>query len=184
MSTIFKITAVFLLLTSIPLTTSAQAAKVNWMSLEEAVAAQQDEPRKIIMDVYTQWCGPCKMMMSRTFTNQQVIDYINGNYYAVKFDAESANPVKFKGKTFSNPGWKQNVRGRNSTHELSRALGVNAYPTLVYMDENADIIAPISGYKTPPQLEMYLKFFVDQYNGDIAQEEWEAYRDNFQPSFQ
>jgi hypothetical protein len=52
------------------------------------------------------------------------------------------------------------------------------------MDENADIIAPISGYKTPPQLEMYLKFFVDQYNGDIAQEEWEAYRDNFQPSFQ
>jgi thioredoxin-related protein len=76
------------------------------------------------------------------------------------------------------------VRGRNSTHELSRALGVNAYPTLVYMDENADIIAPISGYKTPPQLEMYLKFFVDKYNGDIAQEEWEEYRDNFQPTFQ
>jgi thiol:disulfide interchange protein len=98
MSTIFKITAVFLLLTSIPLTTSAQAAKVNWMSLEEAVAAQQDEPRKIIMDVYTQWCGPCKMMMSRTFTNQQVIDYINGNYYAVKFDAESANPVEIQRK--------------------------------------------------------------------------------------
>jgi thioredoxin-related protein len=153
--------------------------------LEEAVAAQQDEPRKIVMDVYTQWCGPCKMMMSRTFTNQQVIDYMNANYYSVKFDAESRKPCRIQRKNiFENPGWKQNVRGRNSTHELSRALGVNAYPTLVYMDENADIIAPISGYKTPPQLEMYLKFFVDQYNGDIAQEEWEAYRDNFQPTFQ
>jgi hypothetical protein len=31
---------------------------------------------------------------------------------------------------------------------------------------------------------MYLKFFVDKYNGDIAQEEWEEYRDNFQPTFQ
>lgn len=178
-----KFNGILLLLFTLSQTTYAQEAKVNWMSLEEAIAAQQDAPRKIVMDVYTQWCGPCKMMMSRTFTNQQVIDYINGHYYAVKFDAESANPIKFKGKTFSNPGWKQNVRGRNSTHELSRALGVNAYPTLVYMDENADIIAPISGYKTPPQLEMYLKFFVDKYNGDIAQEEWEEYRDNFQPTF-
>jgi thioredoxin-related protein len=184
MSPSIKFTGILILLVTLSQTTYAQEAKVNWMSLEEAIAAQQDEPRKIVMDVYTQWCGPCKMMMSRTFTNQQVIDYINGHYYAVKFDAESANPIQFKGKTFSNPGWKQNVRGRNSTHELSRALGVNAYPTLVYMDENADIIAPISGYKTPPQLEMYLKFFVDKYNGDIAQEEWEEYRDNFQPTFQ
>ena len=161
----------------------AQGAKVNWMSLEEAVAAQQDEPRKIMMDVYTQWCGPCKMMMSRTFTNQQVIDYINANYYAVKFDAESPNPVEFKGKTFENPGWKQNVRGRNSTHQLSRALGVNAYPTLVYMDEQSEIIAPISGYKTPPQLEMYLKFFAKEFTSGVQQEEWEEFRDNFVPTF-
>ena len=165
-------------------TVAAQQAQVNWMSLEEAVAAQQDEPRKIVMDVYTQWCGPCKMMMSRTFTNQQVIDYMNANYYSVKFDAESPNPVQFKGKTFENPGWKQNVRGRNSPHQLSRALNVNAYPTLVYLDENADVIAPISGYKTPPQLEMYLKFFVEKFDGDVVQAEWEAYRDSFQPTFQ
>ena len=47
-----------------------QAASINWMSLEEAVAAQQKEPRKIMMDVYTQWCGPCKMMMANTFPYQ------------------------------------------------------------------------------------------------------------------
>ena len=37
-------------------------SEVNWMSLEEAVVAQKNEPRKIVMDVYTQWCGPCKMI--------------------------------------------------------------------------------------------------------------------------
>ena len=44
-----------------------QAASINWMSLEEAVAAQQKEPRKIVMDVYTKWCGPCKMMMAKSW---------------------------------------------------------------------------------------------------------------------
>ena len=54
-----------------------QAASINWISLEEAVVAQQKEPRKIMMDVYTKWCGPCKMMMANTFTNANVIEYVN-----------------------------------------------------------------------------------------------------------
>ena len=53
-----------------------QAASIQWMSLEEAVEAQKKEPRKIMMDVYTQWCGPCKMMMANTFTNANVINYV------------------------------------------------------------------------------------------------------------
>ena len=48
----------------------AQQAQINWMTLEEAMAAQADEPRTIMMDVYTQWCGPCKMMMANTFLQQ------------------------------------------------------------------------------------------------------------------
>jgi hypothetical protein len=52
------------------------------------------------------------------------------------------------------------------------------------MDEEAEIIAPISGYKTPAQLEMYLKFFNENYNGEVSQGDWETYRDNFKPTFQ
>jgi thioredoxin-related protein len=158
-------------------------SQVNWMSLEEAVVAQKNEPRKIVMDVYTQWCGPCKMMMANTFTNPDVIAYLNENFYAVKFDAESKAPVNFKGQTFENPGYKEGVRGRNSAHQLSRELRVNAYPTLVYFDEKAEVIAPISGYKTPGQLEMYLKFFAQHFTPGVQQGEWEEFRDNFVPSF-
>ena len=97
------------------------------------------------------------MMMRNTFTNADVISYINANYYAVKFDAESPDPIAYQDRTFENPGWNPNARGRNSTHQLPRALGVNAYPTLVYFDENATVITPIPGYKTPQQLELYLR---------------------------
>ncbi|MGB1122254.1 MAG: thioredoxin family protein [Flavobacteriales bacterium] len=179
-SSLFAIVA----LASMPWSAMAQQASINWMSLEEAVAAQQDEPRKIMMDVYTQWCGPCKMMMRNTFTSADVISYINANYYAVKFDAESPEPVTYQDQTFENPGWSPNARGRNSTHQLSRALGVNAYPTLVYFDENATVITPIAGYKTPQQLELYLRFFAEEYTNGVQQEQWEKFRDAFAPSFQ
>ncbi|MDA0940040.1 MAG: thioredoxin fold domain-containing protein [Bacteroidetes bacterium] len=156
-----------------------QAASINWISLEEAVAAQQKEPRKIMMDVYTQWCGPCKMMMANTFTNANVIDYVNANYYAVKFDAESPDPVTFQGTEFTNPDYNPSARGRNGVHQLSRAMKVNAYPTIVYLDEEANVIAPISGYKQPSQMELYLKFFNEAYQPGVDQTAWEEYRDNF-----
>lgn len=161
-----------------------QSASINWMSIEEAVAAQQSEPRKIVMDVYTQWCGPCKMMMAQTFTNANVIKYINDNYYAVKFDAESPDPVTFQGNTFTNPTYDPNRRGRNGVHEFSRALQVNAYPTLVYLDESAKVIAPISGFKSATQMELYLKFFHEAYQEGVDQTAWETYRDNFQYTWQ
>ena len=173
-----------LALSAVPWTAMAQQTSINWMSLEEAVAAQQDEPRKIMMDVYTQWCGPCKMMMRNTFTNADVISYVNANYYAVKFDAESPNPVVYQDRTFKNPRWDPNARGRNSTHELSRALGVNAYPTLMYFDENGAPIAPIPGYKSPQQLEKFLRFFAEAHTPGPLQEQWENYQDTFSPSFQ
>ena len=134
-----------------------------------------------MMDVYTQWCGPCKMMMANTFTNANVIEYVNANYYAVKFDAESPEPVTFQGTEFTNPNYDHdpNHRGRNGVHQLSRAMKVNAYPTIVYLDEKANVIAPISGYKQPSQMELYLKFFHEAYQQGVDQSAWETYRDGF-----
>jgi thioredoxin-related protein len=123
------------------------------------------------------------MMMANTFTNPDVIDYLNANYYPVKFDAESADPVTFQGNTYTNPNYVPNKPGRNGVHQFSQAMGVRAYPTLVFLDEKAAVIAPISGYKTPPQLELYLRFFEDAYTPSVEQSDWEAYQNAFQPSW-
>ena len=64
------------------------------------------------------------------------------------------------------------------------AGGMSAATRLRRLNEKAEIIAPISGYKTPAQLEMYLKFFGENYNGEVSQGDWETYRDNFKPTFQ
>lgn len=159
----------------------AQSSSINWMSIEEAVEAQQTNPKKILMDVYTSWCGPCKMMMKNTFTDPNVIAYINKNYYAVKFDAESPDDITFQGRTFTNPTYDPKKQGRNGVHEFSRALQVSAYPTIVYMNEEAQVIAPVKGYQTPAQIELYLRFFNE---GDYtSQDDWTTFSGNFKPTW-
>lgn len=162
----------------------AQENAIQWKSVNELEELQKKEPRKVLMDVYTTWCGPCKMMMRNTFSNAKVIEYINKHYYAVKFDAESGKDVTFKGNTYTNPSYVEGKQGRKSQHQFAKALGVSSYPTVIYMDENLDIIAPIKGYQTPSQIELYLRLFAENIYMEVqSQEDFQKYQQNFKPTF-
>lgn len=161
------------------------AQEIKWMSLEEAVALQKKNPKKIMMDVYANWCGPCKMLDKNTFQNKDVANYVNKNYYAVKFNGEGNETVNFDGKTFKNPNYNPaKANTRNSAHQLASYLQISAYPTIVFFDETGNIIAPIRGYQSPPQLELYLKMFKDDVHKTIdTQEKFNAYYKAFTPQF-
>lgn len=177
-----KLIALFLILT--PFLAQAQQTEIEWISIEEAAKRMKDEPRKIMMDVYTEWCGPCKMMMKNTFSNADVISYVNANYYAVKFNAESPDPIQFKDQTFENPDYDPARKGRNGVHQFARYMRVSAYPTIVYLDEELNFLTGDAGYKTPTQIELMLKFFAQEdYKKVSTQEEWTAYQTNFKPVF-
>ncbi len=161
-----------------------EKGKINWMSVEEAIAAQEEEPRKIMMDMYTTWCGPCKMLDKNTFQNKDVADYVNKNYYAVKFNAEGNLKVTFKDKEYGNPSFDSSRKGRNSQHQFAQYLRVQAYPTIIFLDEKADLITPIPGYHAPNQLEIFLKLFAtDKHKEVTTKDEWEAYQKEFKAEF-
>lgn len=164
---------------------STNAQEINWVSLEEAIKLQKKIPKKIMMDVYTVWCGPCKMLDKHTFRNTDVAEYVNENYYAVKFNGEGNDVIDYKNKSYSNPSYNASkANTRNSPHQLARYLQINAYPTIVFFDENADVIAPIAGYQTPTKLELYLKMFKNNIHKDIkTQEEFTEYRKSFKAEF-
>ena len=52
------------------------------------------------MDVYTKWCGPCRLLDKKTFGNPDVSGYISQNFYAVKFNAEGDEEIFFMIKVF------------------------------------------------------------------------------------
>lgn len=174
----------FLTILFVTLFSTAHAQKINWMSMDEALAAQKVTPKKIFMDVYTKWCGPCKLLDKNTFSNSDVIAYINENYYAVKFNAEGTESITFEDFTYTNPNYQEGRKGRNATHFFADALKLRGYPSLVFFEENGKLIQAIPGYKTAQQLEIYLKMIAsDDYKDVSTVEAWQTYQENFKGSF-
>ncbi|WP_296382235.1 thioredoxin fold domain-containing protein [Winogradskyella sp.] len=173
------------LLASFKPMTNEASGKINWVTIEEAIELQKTAPKKIIMDVYTNWCGPCKMLDKNTFQNEDVANYVNEHFYAVKFNGEGNESVTYKDKTFGNPNYDATkVNRRNSAHEFSRYLKVRAYPTMVFFDEEANFITPVTGYLKPQQLELYLKLFKnDDHKNMDTQEKFNEYYKSFKAEF-
>jgi thioredoxin-related protein len=166
--------------------TSIDAQSINWVSMNEAFELQKKVPKKIIIDMYTSWCGPCKMLDKNTFTNKDLIAFVNSHYYAVKFNAEGNELVNYKKQLFTNPNYDPaKAKRRNSPHQFSQYLGVRAYPTIVFLGLESELIAPIPGYQTAQKLELYLQLFKDEtYKEMNSQEAFNIYYKSFKPTFE
>ena len=142
-----------------PQANPAPTAKIKWLDFEEAAALNKKKPKKIFMDMYTDWCGWCKKMDASTFINPVIVEYMNQNYYAVKFNAERKDTVTFNGKQYMNP----NPAGSRSSHQLAQEMlgGRMSYPSFVFLDENLNKITIVPGYQKAPQFETILHFIGD-----------------------
>lgn len=159
--------------------------KINWISLNEALKLQKENPKKIMIDVYTNWCGPCKLLDKNTFQNKDVAAYVNENYYAVKFNGEGDETINYKGDIFKNPNYNKALANkRNSPHQFSDFMRISAYPTIAFLSEKAEFIIPLKGYYNPQQLEFYLKLLAtDKHTELTSQKEFDDYYKAFRPEF-
>ena len=150
---------------------SVNAQDIQWLSWEEAVALTQNEgnTKKVFVDVYTDWCGWCKKMDKDTFQNPEVAQYMQENFYMVKFDAEGKDPIEFDGKTFNYV-----PSGRRGYHELAAALLQNrlSYPTVVFLDKDLKMLSPVPGYQKAKPFLKIARFFGDDIYKD---QDWNSY---------
>lgn len=136
---------------------AAGGAEVSWVKIGKVEDLVKKKPKKVIVDVYTSWCGPCKMLDKTTFRDPEIVKLMSDNFYSVKFNAEGPDPVKFKGKTYTNPKYNPaKKRGRNGQHTLTPTFGIRGYPSIIILDENMKIIDKASGYLRPNQMKAFL----------------------------
>ena len=150
---------------------------VKWMTFEQAVEKSKTEKKKIFIDVYTDWCGWCKVMDKKTFSNPEVAKILNEKFYAVKFNAEQTEDIVFDGNTFKFIG-----EGGRGTHQLAAALLNNklSYPTVVFLDEEFKMIQPLPGFREAPEFHKIAQFIGE---GHYKTEKWNDWQAKYRSPF-
>lgn len=144
---------------------------VKWMTFEEALKKSKAAKRPVFVDVYTDWCGWCKVMDKNTFSDPEVAKLLNEKFYAVKFNGEQKEDVVFDGTTF-----KFVPSGRNGYHQLAAALLNNqlSYPTVVFLDEDFKMIQPLAGYRQAPEFHKIAQFIGGGYYKTVKWDDWQS----------
>ena len=143
---------------------------VQWMTFEEAVEKSKLEKKKIFIDVFTDWCGWCKVMDKNTFNDPKVAAILNTNFYPVKFNAEQREEITFDNHTF-----KFVANGSRGYHELAAALLNNklSYPTVVFLNEDFSMIQPLPGYRKADEFHSIVQFIGENHYKNTSWKEWE-----------
>ncbi len=155
---------------------AATEESINWMTIDEVQVAMKKQPKKVYIDLYTNWCGWCKVMDKKTFSNKEVIAYMNKHFYAVKLNAEQKESIRFLGKVYEfAPQYRANMLA------VELANGQLSYPTSIFIEENFQNPQPVPGYLDVGQMEMILKYFGQNLH---RSEPFADYQRNFKASWQ
>lgn len=154
---------------------TATTKGIQWLSVEEAEEKMKTQPKKVYVDLYTDWCGWCKTMDKNTFSHPKVIEYMNTNYYCIRFNAEQKKTITFQGKTYK-------TSPKSRTHALADEWmnGQISYPTSVFFDEGFTNPQPIPGYLELNDMEMIARYIAENKHKTIP---FDTYRKNFKPSW-
>lgn len=101
---------------------------------EEALQKAKAEKKLIFLDAYASWCGPCKMMKRRTFSDPKVGEQFNKYFISVAIDMEQGEGP-----------------------ELARKFQVDSYPTLIFLQPDGKLITKAIGYHSPEEFLNIIK---------------------------
>lgn len=151
------------------------AGGTKWITIKDAADSLKKQRRPILIDLYTDWCGWCKVMDKKTYSNKNVSEYLSKKFYAVKVDAESKKDITWNGKNFTfNAPYK--------THNFAIYLtnGQLSYPTTVIIPADGSAPQAIPGYLEPKDFELIVKYFGEEKFGKVS---FEDYKRSFKASW-
>lgn len=112
---------------------------------EDATQAARDGKRLMIY-FGQDGCPYCKLLMQTTFTETRIADKAQRHFVPIALNLWGDREVTW-------------VDGRKlSEKELGRVLGVQFTPTLLFMNEKAEVIVRLNGYQPPHRMDATLDY--------------------------
>ena len=128
--------------------TKTTSVRGGWKSFDVGVEQAKASHKKILVDVYTNWCGWCKKMDEEVYTDPKIREYLSKNFVTVKMNAEAEGIIHYKGKAYS-------------PAQLASAFGVTGYPATLFLKDDSDPITLLPGYMEAPMFIHVLSFVAE-----------------------
>ncbi len=122
-----------------------RTGELKWTNFTQGVKEAASTNKKVLIDVYTDWCGWCKRMDKDTYSDKSVRSYLNQEYVLVKLNAESNNTEMIDTMSVTDA-------------QLASAFGVSGYPTTVFLTSDGQPITAAPGYMKPDEFLHVLKY--------------------------
>lgn len=150
---------------------SPAKSKLKWMTLAEAEAAMKTNPKPVLIDLYTDWCGWCKVMDKNTYSDEKVVAYLEDKFYPVKLDAETRDSINWNGRVF-----KYNKQYRINEFAIYLTGGDLSFPTTIFINDGKAMPQNIAGYLKPNELEPIAKYFGE---GNFGKKSYQDFQQSF-----
>ena len=127
---------------------SAFAKDPQWKHFNEGIAEAKQSGKKVLVDVYTDWCKWCKEMDKSTYSDKKISGYLKKHYVLIKLNAEGNEMINYSGQTIT-------------AQEFSQRMGVDGYPATVFLKSDGQQITLLPGYVKPDQFIHVLTYVSD-----------------------
>jgi thioredoxin-related protein len=124
---------------------SSTSKKLDWLAFDAAAEKASKQNKHLIIDIYTSWCGWCRVMDRETYGNAEVADYLTSNFVLAKVNGESSSKLHWKGEELTE-------------RQFARKVGVTGYPATFFMKPNADLLGGVPGYIKSPDFMVYSRY--------------------------
>lgn len=134
--------------------------EINWLNFEQLEVKLKEEPKPVFIYFYADWCAYCKKMDRHAFKDEEVIQLLSENFYAVKMNAETKDKIVFEGEIFINDEIETH---RNPTHQLAKLLASRkneafSLPALILLNKDFEVIDRKFTYLTSNKMLELLKY--------------------------
>lgn len=119
--------------------------KLDWLAFDAAAARASKEGKHVIVDIYTTWCGWCRVMDRETYGNPQVATYLAQNFVLAKVNGESSAKIHWKGREITE-------------RQFTREVGVAGFPTTFFLKPDLDVLGGVPGFIQPGDFMVYARY--------------------------